>query len=174
MMIIRNMSCHQLQADRCATNKYFQVIGSIHDIESLTALDNTSSLNEQLFTPHWVHLSIIPSWLSSILFHLGSICTYTLWVNNPLASLQISHDIWDPHLQNAPYLDHLLSMSQATHQHINTRIVLSYCGTYNTTYTLGFKTVTQIYSITLILDLVSVMSIILTKCHVSISISLSP
>ena len=65
-------------------------------------------------------------------------------------------------------------MSQPTHQHINTRIVLSYCGTYNTTYTLGFNTVTQIYSITLILDLVSVMSIILTKCHLSISISLTP
>jgi hypothetical protein len=85
---------HNTLSHRCATNKYFQVIGSIHDIESYSALDNTSSLNEHLFTPHWVHLSIIPSWLSSILFHLAWHRTYTLWVNNPLASLQISHDIY--------------------------------------------------------------------------------
>jgi len=33
-------------AYRCATNRYLQVIGSIHDIESHVSIDNTSSLNE--------------------------------------------------------------------------------------------------------------------------------
>jgi len=134
---------HNTLSHRCATNKYFQVIGSIHDIESYSALDNTSSLNEHLFTPHWVHLSIIPSWLSSILFHLAWHRTYTLWVNNPLASLQISHDIC--------------------------RIVLSYCGALSLTYTHGFNTLTQIYSITLILDLLPVITLILTPSHHTIT-----
>ena len=155
---------HNTLSHRCATNKYFQVIGSIHDIESYSALDNTSSLNEHLFTPHWVHLSIIPSWLSSILFHLAWHRTYTLWVNNPLASLQISHDIWDPHLYTL-----LLTVITPTHTPINSRIVLSYCGAYNTTYTLGFNTLTQIYSITLILDLLPVITLILTPSHHTIT-----
>jgi photosystem I P700 chlorophyll a apoprotein A2 len=171
-MILPNITSHHVVADRCATNRYFQVIGSIHDIESLTALDNTFSLNQSLFTSHWAHLSIILLWLSSIFFHLGFMCTYTLWVNNPLASLQISHGIWDPHFSNAPYLDHPLSMSQPTHQHINTGVVLSYSGVYNVIYTLGFTSVTQIYSLVLILDLASVVSIILAECHSSISMSL--
>lgn len=155
---------HNILSHRCATNRYFQVIGSIHDIESYSALDNASSLNEHLFTSHWVHLSIIPSWLSSILFHLAWHSTYTLWVNNPLASLQISHDIWDPHLYTL-----LLTAITPTHTPINSRIVLSYSGAYNTTYTLGFNTLTQIYSITLILDLLPVITLILTSPHHTIT-----
>ena len=44
---------------RCATNKYFQIIGSIHDIESYFGIDNTFSLNVQIFFSHWGHLAII-------------------------------------------------------------------------------------------------------------------
>ena len=37
------------KCSRCGTNKYFQIIGSIHDIESYFGLDNTSSLNVQFY-----------------------------------------------------------------------------------------------------------------------------
>ena len=159
---------HNILSHRCATNKYFQVIGSIHDIESYSTLDNTSSLNGHLFISHWVHLSIILSWLSSILFHLALSCTYILWVNNPLASLQISHGIWDPHLHT-----HFLSTSDILiHTSINSRIVLSYGGVYNLAYTLGFNTFTQIYSLTLILDLLSITTLILASSHHLVSSTL--
>ena len=55
---------------------------------------------------------------------------------------------------------------------LNSRIVLSYCGAYNTTNTLGFNTNTQIYSITLILDLLPVITLILTPSHQYESITL--
>ena len=34
-------------------------MGSIHDIESYFGIDNTLSLNLQIFTAHWGHLTII-------------------------------------------------------------------------------------------------------------------
>jgi hypothetical protein len=154
---------------RCATNRYFQVIGSIHDIESYCALDNTSSLNGHLFISHWAHLSIIPSWLSSIFFHLGLSSTYMLWYHNPIASLQISHGIWDPHLHTHP----LSILGIFIHPAINSRVVLSYGGAYNMSYTLGFNTLTQIYSITLILDLFSIITLILASFHHMISLTFS-
>ena len=56
---------------RCATNKYFQILGCIHDIESYFGIDNTSSLNVQIYFSHWGHLSIIVLWVSRNLFHIG-------------------------------------------------------------------------------------------------------
>ncbi len=44
----RFISLHQSNG-RSATNKYFQIIGSIHDIESYFPIDNRSSLNVQIF-----------------------------------------------------------------------------------------------------------------------------
>jgi hypothetical protein len=53
---------------RCATGKYFQVIGNIHDIESYLGIDNTASLNAQIFLCHWAHLAIIFMWVSGNFF----------------------------------------------------------------------------------------------------------
>jgi hypothetical protein len=153
---------------RCATNRYFQVIGSIHDIESYYALDNTFSLNRSLFISHWAHLSIILLWLSSIFFHLGLSSTYTLWYHNPIASLQVSHGIWDPHFST-----HSSSISGTSiHSAINGGVVLSYAGVYNVLYTLGFTTLTQIYSLVLILDLLSIVALILASFHHMTSLTL--
>ena len=78
---------------RCATNKYFQMAGSIHDIESYFAIDHTSSI----FLCHWGHLAIIFVWLSRIQFHIGSHGNYQLWASNPINSIPIAHAIFDPH-----------------------------------------------------------------------------
>ena len=81
------ISLHQSNG-RCATNKYFQIIGSIHDIESYFRIDNTSSLNVQIFFSNWAHLAIIFVWVSRNLFHIGWNGNYELWVKNPIASIQ--------------------------------------------------------------------------------------
>ena len=86
-----------LSNGRCATNKYFQIIGSIHDIESYFGLDNTSSLNLQIFFSHWGHLAIIFAWTSTNLFHTACNANYELWVKNPVARIPIAHGLWDPH-----------------------------------------------------------------------------
>jgi hypothetical protein len=65
---------------RCATSKYFQIIGSIHDIQSYFGIDNSSSLNVQVFLCHWGHHG-----------------NYLLWKYNPINSIPIAHAMFDPH-----------------------------------------------------------------------------
>ena len=151
---------HNILLHRCATNRYFQVIGAIHDIESYLGIDNTSSLNEHLFTSHWSHVSIVLIWLSSITLHIGMSSMYAQWLFNPLACVQLSHGLWDPHLYS--------HSSISSHHATNSRVVLSYSGVYNTLYTLGFNTVTQIYSIVLILDLMSIGYLLLASIHIKL------
>ncbi len=125
----RFISLHQSNG-RSATNKYFQIIGSIHDIESYFPIDNRSSLNVQIFFCHWGHLAIIFVWVSSNLFHIGWNGNYELWVLNPIATIPIAHGIWDPHFASA------LSGKSGT-------IVLS-SGISNWLYTLGFNSLLQL------------------------------
>lgn len=57
---------------RCATNKYFQIIGNIHDIESYFHI---------IFFSHWGHLA----WNGN----------YELWILNPIATIPIAHGIFE-------------------------------------------------------------------------------
>ena len=43
---------------RCATNRFFQVLGNIHDLESYNTIENAAALYSQLFTCHWAHLAV--------------------------------------------------------------------------------------------------------------------
>ena len=54
------------------------MVGSIHDIESYFGIDNTLSLNLQIFTAHWGHLTIILIWVSGNLYHIASNANYSL------------------------------------------------------------------------------------------------
>lgn len=153
----RFISLHQSNG-RCATNKYFQIIGSIHDIESYFGIDNTSSLNVQIFFSHWGHLAIIFLWVSRNLFHIGWNGNYELWVKNPIATIPIAHGIWDPHFG--------LSISDAySSGKSDYTIVLSYSGIYNWLYTLGFNSVFHLYNFVIICELLAVISIPLGKVH---------
>ena len=153
----RFISLHQSNG-RCATNKYFQIIGCIHDIESYFGIDNTSSLNVQIFFSHWGHLAIIFLWVSRNLFHIGWNGNYELWVKNPIATIPIAHGIWDPHFG--------LSISDAySSGKSDYTIVLSYSGIYNWLYTLGFNSVFHLYNFVMICELLAVISIPLGKVH---------
>ena len=44
---------------RSATSKYLSMLGSIHDIESYSGIENRLALNTQVLLSHWSHLSII-------------------------------------------------------------------------------------------------------------------
>ena len=168
---------------RCATNKYFQIIGSIHDIESYFGIDNTSSLNVQIFFSHWGHLAIIFLWVSRNLFHIGWNGNYELWVKNPIATIPIAHGIWDPHF-GLSISDRAATTCRAAHilcLHSTCQwaaatcayssgksdytIVLSYSGIYNWLYTLGFNSVFHLYNFVMICELLAVISIPLGKVH---------
>ena len=134
---------------RCATSKYFQIIGSFHDIESYFGLDNTSSLNVQIFFCHWGHLAIIHLWLSANLFQLGWNANYELYLTNPIPMQPIAHGIWDAHIP--------LSYDYT--------IVLSYSAIYNVVCTVGFTNVFQIYNFVIICELLAAFCVTLGKLH---------
>ena len=147
-----------LSNGRCATNKYFQIIGSIHDIESYFGLDNRLRFSSTIFFCHWGHLAIIFVWVSRNLFHTGWNANYELWVKNPIPTIGVAHGIWDPHFA--------LSISEAySSGKSDYTIVLSYSGIYNWLYTLGFNSVFQIYNFVINLELLAGISLVLGKLH---------
>jgi len=137
---------------RCATNRYFQVIGSIHDIESYSSIDNPLSLDVQIFTSHWGHLGIIFLWISGNLFHIGWNGNYELWLLHPIATIPIAHGIWDPN-----FTSELNGLSDYT--------VVSFSGISNWLYTLGFTSVFHLYNLVIVFQLLAVISILLGKLH---------
>lgn len=134
---------------RSVTVKIFDVIGSIHDLESLN-YHNPLELYNILFVSHWGHLSIIFLWLSGTLFHIGWTGNFTLWQANPIATTPISHVVWDPHLAISSYSS-----------------VPSYSGVYNWLYAVGVRDNTQIYLFTLGCELLSLCFLVLGKVHLT-------
>jgi photosystem I P700 chlorophyll a apoprotein A2 len=150
-------SLHQSNG-RCATGRYFQVIGNIHDIESYFGIDNALSLNTQIFLSHWGHLAIIFLWVSGNLFHIGWNGNYELWVKNPIATMPIAHGILDPHFG--------LSISDAySSGGSDYVVVLSYSGIYNWLYASGFSSVFHLYNFVIVCELLAVISLLLGKVH---------
>jgi photosystem I P700 chlorophyll a apoprotein A2 len=146
----RFISLHQSNG-RSATNRYFQVIGNIHDIESYFPIDNRLSLNVQIFLCHWGHLAIIFMWVSGNLFHIGWNGNYELWILNPIATMPIAHGIWDPHFASA------LGGESGT--------VVLFSGIFNWLYALGFTNLFQLYNFVILCELLAVISLLLGKLH---------
>jgi photosystem I P700 chlorophyll a apoprotein A2 len=168
---------------RCATGRYFQVIGNIHDIESYFGIDNALSLNTQIFLSHWGHLAIIFLWVSGNLFHIGWNGNYELWVKNPIATMPIAHGIWDPHFglsigdraattcgaAHAPCSHSTCQWAAATCAYSSGgsdyAVVLSYSGIYNWLYASGFSSVFHLYNFVVACELLAVISLLLGKVH---------
>ena len=128
---------------RCATNKYFQIIGSMNDIESYVAIDNTLSSYALIFLSHWGHLAIILVWVSTSLFHIGWNGNYEVWEQNPIKTIPIAHGICDPHFGLS-----------------NIRKKIAYNGIYNWLYSLGFNSVFKhLYNFVITHELLAVISI---------------
>ena len=116
------------QQIRCATSRYFQICGSIHDIESNLTGDNSSSFNVQIFFSHWGHLAILFILVSRNIYHIAWNGNYELWILNPIATQPLAHGIWDPDLTSS----HNISTSS---------------GIYNWLYTTGFHTSFHLYNL---------------------------
>ena len=155
------LSLHTL-GSRCATNKYFQIIGSIHDIESYFGIDNTASLTVQIVLCHWGHTSIILVWVSRNLFHIGWIGNYHLFSGNPIKTQPIAHGIFDPHFKLQAKLP-LCNIPESA----PTPTAIAYNGIYNSVYTLGFNSVTHVYNFSITCELLAVISIPLSSAYAS-------
>jgi photosystem I P700 chlorophyll a apoprotein A2 len=151
-------SLHTYTCNRCATGRYFQVLGNIHDIESYFSIDNAFSLNVQIFLTHWGHLAIIFWWVSANLFHMSWSSNYEVWLKNPILTHGIAHNLWDPHYS-------ALLHSTYTSTGGNYAVVLSYSGINNWLYTCGFSSINQIYNFVIACEVIAVISILLAKLH---------
>lgn len=133
---------------RCATSKYFQILGNIHDVQSYFGIDNRSSLTIQVFLCHWGHLAITFIWLSRIQFHIGSQGNYQLWECNPINGIPIAHAIFDPHF----------ALEEITNN-------IAHNGIYNNLLCLGFNSVFHLYKIVITNELLGLCSIGLAFIH---------
>jgi photosystem I P700 chlorophyll a apoprotein A2 len=149
------LSSHTL-GSRCATNRYFQVLGNVHDIESYFGIDNAVSLTAQIVLCHWGHTSIILLWASGNLFHVGWMGNYHLFTGNPIKTQPIAHGIFDPHFGLQAKLP-LSSIPESA----PTPTTIAYSGIYNSLYTLGFTSVAHIYNLSITCELLAVISILL-------------
>ena len=143
---------------RCATNKYFQIIGSIHDIESYFRIDNTSSLNAQIFFCHFGHLAIIFGAGASLVFHIGWNGDFSRSLKNPIPSIPIAHGIGDPHFGNP--ISEAYSSGKSYY-----RFILSFSGIYNWLYTVGFNTVFDLYNFVITHEFLGVTLIRIGNLH---------
>lgn len=138
--------CPQQTNGRCATNRYFQVIGGIHDIESYQGIENDLSMNAQIFGCDFGHLGIILMFIASNLFHIAWGGNYEIFIQNPTAVIRIAHQISDPHF-------HQVSASLS----ISFNVLTSYSGIYNWLLGGGFTTNTEIYNGVIILQLQAIL-----------------
>jgi photosystem I P700 chlorophyll a apoprotein A2 len=137
------------QADsRCATNRIFQVLGNIHDLEAYYRIDNALSLNATIFLSHWAHLAIIWMWLAGCFFHISWTGNYELWIQNPIKTIPIAHNIFDPHFGSSEIENNVC-----------------YSGLYNWMYSTGFTSNQEIYNLTIGLECLSLASILLAFVH---------
>ena len=81
----------------CTTNKYFQILGNIHNIESYFGIDHSARYLLLIFTCHWGHVAVIFTWISRIHYHVGSQGNYEMWITNPIHIIPIAHCLYDPH-----------------------------------------------------------------------------
>ena len=148
-MSIRSSSSYDA---RCATGRFFQVLGNIHDLEAYYALDNNGTLHTKIFLSHWAHLAIIFMWAAGNFFHIGWSGNFELWIQNPLKTIPIAHNIFDPHMGSS-----------------EVEMQVCYSGLYNWMYTVGFTNNQDIYIWTICLELMSLCCVLLACLHVTFS-----
>jgi len=143
---------------RCVTNKSFQKLGNIHDLEA--SQENLLTLTAHFFFSHWVHFSALMLWVAENLFHTGWNGNLELWILNPIVNIPIAHGLWDPHLGS--YNSFVYSW---TTNHSDSAIVIAFSGLYNWLYTFGFKNAYHIYNLSMLCELSAVLSLALGNLH---------
>ena len=134
-------------------------MGSVNDLEAHSGIDSTIAFNLQIFTAHWAHLALILMWVSSNLYHIAHNANYYVWLRNPIPSIAIAHNIWDPHFTS--------SINPYSQTFKLTSSLIAYSGLYNLVYTLGFSSINQIYKTTISLSCLAFTCLVLAKVHIS-------
>jgi len=145
---------------RCATNRYFQALGSIHDIEAYSSINNNISTYSKILTCHFGHAAVVFSWLTASAFHIGWSGTYISWIKNPITRLQVAHGITDPHFGS--YINESLSPSDSAYSS-----VISYSGIYNWLYAVGMRSSSDIFNLTVLCEVLCIIMLVMAHMNVN-------
>jgi len=98
-------------AARSSSQRLFNFLGSVHDLEALVTSRSAGSTMRALLLGHWLHLAVVLCWFAGIVVHTGFQANLDLWLDNPVRFGSIAHALWDPHFGSATFPVNELSAS---------------------------------------------------------------
>ena len=120
----------------CCTASIISQLGSIHDISSSSSRLEAQPNN--IFLLHFIHLSVIFTWVAGNFFHIASQGNFSLWYLSPVSTLTISHTTYDPHFS-------LQASAIGASGNSDVSSTPSFSGLYNILLTVGFTTEYDIF-----------------------------
>ena len=119
------------------TRRIWYGIATAHDFESHDGMTE-ENLYQKIFASHFGHLAIIFLWTSGNLFHVAWQGNFEQWTKDPLNVRPIAHAIWDPHFGQA-------AVDAFTQGGASGPVNIAFSGVYHWWYTIGMRTVGDLY-----------------------------
>jgi photosystem I P700 chlorophyll a apoprotein A2 len=119
------------------TRRIWYGIATAHDFESHDGMTE-ENLYQKIFASHFGHLVIIFLWTSGNLFHVAWQGNFEQWTKDPLNVRPIAHAIWDPHFGQA-------AVDAFTQAGASGPVNIAFSGVYHWWYTIGMRTVGDLY-----------------------------
>merc|ERR1739838_951905 len=136
------------------------MIGNIHKIYEQTPSE--SYLLSQLFLSHMAQISIIATWASGNLYHIAWQSNYSYWQSNPSRIIPIAHNIWDPNYG-------IYSSDVFSAGYTDVSAISSTAGIHHWLYTVGVRDESDIFLISIVLSLSSILILAVALIHTKIS-----
>jgi photosystem I P700 chlorophyll a apoprotein A2 len=112
----------------------------------------------QLFLAHTAQLSLIFTWASGNIFHIAWHSNYSYWQSNPSRIIPISHNIWDPNFG-------LLSSDVYSAGSTDVSSIVATSGLHHWLYTVGVGSETDLYLISVGLEIISLALVVVGYLH---------
>jgi photosystem I P700 chlorophyll a apoprotein A2 len=133
---------------RQSTNSIFQFLGNIHVIHKKPFQGHNANALSKLFSVHFSHIAVIFSWASGNLFHIAWQGNYSLWLSNPSRITPVAHSSLDPNYSLYTYDVYSTGATDSVS-------IPTYTGLYNWAYTIGCSDNSDLYVISLTLELLA-------------------
>ena len=124
-------------------------LSSVHSIDIFSY--NFIELVIVVFLSHFVHLAVILSWLSCIVFHIGWSGNFIIWFFNPILFLSIAHYLFDLHIG---FFGVTSSFGL---------IIIAYSGCYYWFLVSGIITSIELFYVSLVLQLLALFVLLFTR-----------
>ena len=120
------------------TRRIWYAMATAHDFESHDGMTE-EKLYQKIFATHFGHLAIVFLWISGILFHVAWQGNFEQWIKDPINIRPIAHAIWDA--QFGPPAIKAYTQAGALNP-----VDICYSGVYYWWYTIGMRTVGDLFA----------------------------